>query len=226
MFRILLFYSIQVVRLVVFLRIISAEGINGQAVKFSDSPSRQVYLALNMTLYPIANPDTMAALGLSWDQISFAPEQDFSLYRYVSALDMYAAPGIVQELKNEIIMIKMQDEAAKHRYIELSYWNTSLFTANLSARYDYPDFIKYLFTIKMNRACDAFNSTQLSKSSIVDSFLRKRFGPDEMVLFVEGPVLQAFIPVHYGCSAYSVDFHIPVEGCYFNISLSFVSLTV
>ena len=223
MFRILLFYSIQVVRLVIFLRIISAEGINGQAVKFSDSPSRQVYLALNMTLYPIANPDTMAALGLSWDQISFAPKQDFSLYRYVSALDMYAAPGIVQELKNEIIMIKMQDEAAKHRYIELSYWNTSLFAANLSSRYDYPDTVKYFFTIKMNRPCEALNSTQLSKSAIIDSFLKRRFGPDEMLLFVEGPALQAFVPAHDGCSTYSVEFNVPIEGYHFYFIVIFLS---
>jgi len=178
MFRILLLYSIQVVQLLVFLRIVSTLGFNGQAVKFSDSPSRQVYLALNMTLYPIANPDTMAALGLSWDQISYAPQQDFSLYKYVSDLDMYAAPGTVQQLKNKIVIIKMLDEAAKHRYIELSYWNTSLFAANLSSRYDYPDTVKHFFTIKMNRSCEALNSTQLSKLAIMDSFLRRRFGSD------------------------------------------------
>jgi hypothetical protein len=114
----------------------------------------------------------MAALGLSWDQISYAPQQDFSLYKYVSDLDMYAAPGTVQQLKNKIVIIKMLDEAAKHRYIELSYWNTSLFAANLSSRYDYPDTVKHFFTIKMNRSCEALNSTQLSKLAIMDSFLK------------------------------------------------------
>lgn len=219
------FFVYSIAQLIYFPKV-SAEGFDGQAVKFSDSASRQVYLALNMTLYPIGNPDTMDALGLSWGQIVYAPQKEFSLFKYVDTLNMYAAPGIVEQVKNELNTFKMKDEADKHKYVGLSYWNTSLFTANLSARYDYPDFIKYLFTIKMNRVCDAFNTTQLSKSSIVDSFLKNRFGPDEMVLFVEGPVLQAFVPVHIGCSAYSVDFHIPVEGCYFFISLSFFSLTV
>lgn len=32
---------------------------NGWIVKFSDTPDRQIYLALNATLFPIANPDTV-----------------------------------------------------------------------------------------------------------------------------------------------------------------------
>ena len=222
--RLLFVYSIA--QLVLFPPTVSAEGFNGQTIKFSDMAGRQVYLALNMTLYPIGNPDTMDALGLSWDQIVYAPQREFSLFKYADTLNMYAAPGTVEQVKNELNKAKMQDEADKHKYIWLSYWNTSLFTANLSARYDYPDFVKYLFTIKMNRACDALNSTQLSKLSIIDIFLKKRFGPDEMVLFVEGPVLQAFVPVHYGCNAYSVDFHVPIEGYYFYNSLPFPSLIV
>jgi hypothetical protein len=181
-------------------------------VKFSDQPSRQVYLAVNETLYPIANPDTMEVLGLTWDQIIYIMQNDAARFKYGATLDLYASPATVEQFKNEIISKKSQEESVKHRDEVFSHWNTSVFTATLSARYDAPDFLVYNFSIKMIRSCDMYSNISLSKSDAVNSYLRARYGPDEMVLFVEGPVLQAFVPAHQGCSMYTALFQVPIEG--------------
>jgi len=54
------FLSIALLNLAVY-----SDRFSGNAVKYQDSGSRQIYLALNSTLYPISNPDTMDELGLT-----------------------------------------------------------------------------------------------------------------------------------------------------------------
>ena len=64
------------------------------------------------------------------------------------------------------------------------------------------------------RGCSSFQQMNLSAAAKTNNFLKNRFGPDEMVLFLEGPSIQAFLIRQRNCTFYFQEFNIPIEGDY------------
>jgi hypothetical protein len=71
--------------------------LDGSLIKFQDSPSRQIYLCANQTLFPIDNPDTVSALGLSMNIIKYINSNEANNFSRSSfPLNMYVpqtSPG-------------------------------------------------------------------------------------------------------------------------------------
>ena len=69
--------------------------------------------------------------------------------------------------------------------------------------------------------CSSFEQMNLSTGAETNNFLRSRFGPDEMLLFVEGPSIQTFLFRQQNCTFYDRKFNIPIEGDY-RIKVAFI----
>ena len=69
--------------------------------------------------------------------------------------------------------------------------------------------------IEFNRTgCSPFEQMNLSTAAETNDCLRSRYGPDEMLLFVEGPSIQTFLFRQQNCTFYFNEFRIPIEGDY------------
>jgi hypothetical protein len=65
-----------------------------------------------------------------------------------------------------------------------------------------------------SRSCDQFDHIKFTLSDETSQFVKQHFGPDEIIIFVEGPQLQAFMPLHMGCNVYVIRFAVGVNGLY------------
>lgn len=64
---------------------------NGKVIKYSDNPSKQVFLVLNNTLFPVANADTFTSLGFDWGNIIYVQTAALTSYSIGPSIDMYSS---------------------------------------------------------------------------------------------------------------------------------------
>ena len=62
--------------------------------------------------------------------------------------------------------------------------------------------------------CPLFEQITISNRSETSGSLRSRFGPDEMLLFIEGPSIQTLLLRQRDCNSYLNTFDVPIEGDY------------
>ena len=100
-------------------------------------------------------------------------------------------------------------EEMKGRYT----WNTSTM-AGESARISYEVHDRHVSTIiSVDRnACETRTFLKLTEGlhSVANDLIQRHYGPDELIVFMEGPTLQAKIGAYRGCNKYAVNFSVPV----------------
>jgi hypothetical protein len=64
------------------------------------------------------------------------------------------------------------------------------------------------------RGCTVFDHLKISSDAETTALVHKHVGPDELLVFVEGPTLQAFVANYRGCNVYGSHFEIAVAGRY------------
>jgi hypothetical protein len=61
-------------------------------------------------------------------------------------------------------------------------------------------------TFPNRKDCNCYDYIPLTNSDIGDKWIRTNLGPDEILVYVEGPTLQTIIPSYNGCHSYSTIF--------------------
>ena len=64
------------------------------------------------------------------------------------------------------------------------------------------------------KSCTLYDHLKISESAETTALIHKHVGPDELLIFVEGPTLQTLIANYKGCNLYSTHFEIAVAGIY------------
>ena len=133
---------------------VAIQYYEGCAIKFTDSSEKQIYLSLNGTLFPIANPDTMESLGFEWTDITYAYRSTFYEYKIGDQLNVYKSS--IQAYKESI------KEALKQPKTRFNIPDSALYVYNkiLSER---AKLQKYLTDIKKEAQCIHQNFLTISK---------------------------------------------------------------
>jgi hypothetical protein len=75
--------------------------------------------------------------------------------------------------------------------------------------------LHHFVTVEFIRtSCTPFNDLKISESNETTLTVHKQLGPDELLLFIEGPSMQTLIPYYKGCNSYISKFEIPLAGQY------------
>lgn len=75
--------------------------------------------------------------------------------------------------------------------------------------------LHHFVAVEFNRvSCTPFNHLKISESNETTNTVHRQLGPDELLLFIEGPSMQTLIPYYKGCNSYISKFLIPASGQY------------
>ena len=98
----------------------------------------------------------------------------------------------------------------------LTGWNTTLMSTGETARVVLGTIssLPHLSIRIKRKGCTVYDHLKISNHAETTGLVHKHVGPDEIIVFVEGPSIQALIANYKGCNTYAVHFEIPVAGTY------------